>query len=154
MQLNHKIEGLLDDNGLFEWSYRRNNRLTRVAGRCKHTSMVIEIAGWLIDNNSEEEVMNTVYHEIAHALTPGHGHDKVWSRECKRLGGTGEMYWNMGGRNVTNPNPRRKTTVWRAFCKEHGFRGHTRQRRDRACGDCCRKYNNNMYDEAYRLEYV
>lgn len=36
--------------------------------------------------NEESEVQNTVLHEIAHALTPEHGHDGMWQAACMLVG--------------------------------------------------------------------
>jgi predicted SprT family Zn-dependent metalloprotease len=33
-----------------------------------------------------DEIRNTILHEIAHALTPGHGHDAVWRAACRKVG--------------------------------------------------------------------
>lgn len=44
----------MQEHGLVEWRYVRNNRLSQTAGRCKRYSRVIELAGWFLDNNTME----------------------------------------------------------------------------------------------------
>lgn len=34
----------------------------------------------------KEEIHDVILHEIAHALTPGHGHDAVWRAACRKVG--------------------------------------------------------------------
>ena len=36
--------------------------------------------------NDETQVRDTILHEIAHALTLGHGHDNTWKRKCVEIG--------------------------------------------------------------------
>ena len=99
-----QIEQKMQEHGLVGWIYTRNNRLTKTAGRCRYGYRIIELSGWLLDNNTEEEIMQTLLHEIAHALTKGHGHDRVWKAKCIEIGGKGLTYYNEGDRNVYNPN--------------------------------------------------
>lgn len=33
-----------------------------------------------------DEIRDVILHEIAHALTPGHGHDAVWRNACRKVG--------------------------------------------------------------------
>lgn len=41
-------------------------------------------------NQSESEVLETIVHEIAHAITPGAGHRGIWKDTCRAIGGNGE----------------------------------------------------------------
>lgn len=34
----------------------------------------------------EDEIRDVILHEIAHALTPGHGHDPLWKRKAREIG--------------------------------------------------------------------
>ena len=133
MDIEQTIEHLFMLHELDNWKYRRNDRLTSTAGRCCRLSKTIELAGWFIDNNNDDEIRLTILHEIAHALTPGHGHDSVWRRKCIALGGNGETYYNRGDRQVINPNsdkPRRRSTkVYTLECQGCGYTGGRYRRR-------------------------
>ena len=59
-------------------------------GRCNYTTRTISISSYLCDSMTNIAIKDTLIHEIAHALTRGHGHDNVWRRKCVELGGVPE----------------------------------------------------------------
>lgn len=142
MNIHNIMQEQFDKHGLTDWKYRRNDRLKSTAGRCRGGLKTIELAGWFIDNNDESELMLTIAHEIAHALTQGHGHDRVWAAKCRELGGTGYAYYNQGERAVVNPNStirRMSTKRYTLECQACGFSGGVYRRkmngyRHRRCG--------------------
>jgi predicted SprT family Zn-dependent metalloprotease len=69
------------------WAFAFNNRLTRALGRCCYTKRLIELSTSYVEDNTLETIMDTIRHEIAHALAgPSHGHDEVWKRWCRTVG--------------------------------------------------------------------
>jgi len=44
------------------------------------------------ENDTIDEVMETILHEIAHAITPGPGHKKIWEDTAKSIGCVNEHY--------------------------------------------------------------
>lgn len=73
----------------YPWSFRWDHAKTRF-GQCNYTHRTIQLSKPLTATNTESEVLDTILHEIAHALTPGHGHDAVWSRKATELGANGQ----------------------------------------------------------------
>jgi hypothetical protein len=75
------------------WSYRINKRKCG-GGVCKYRSKIIEVSHYYINNPNitKKDIKNTIIHEIAHALTRGHGHDNVWMKKFKSMGGNGSKY--------------------------------------------------------------
>lgn len=71
------------------WRIVFNARLRRALGRCHYTKKHIELCPKYVACNEEPQVRDTILHEIAHALCPGHNHDKVWSATAKRIGADG-----------------------------------------------------------------
>jgi predicted SprT family Zn-dependent metalloprotease len=85
-----------------------------------------------MDRNGPAEIVDTLLHEIAHALVgPGHGHDAVWKAKCVEVGARPQRCGN------ADMPPGR----WRASCPscKQVFSRHRRPRRlqgwfCRSCG--------------------
>lgn len=71
------------------WKISFNSRKSAV-GLCNYTRKTIYISTHFMSQNDIKTIKNTISHEIAHAYTPGNGHNKVWKDAHKRLGGNGE----------------------------------------------------------------
>jgi superfamily II DNA or RNA helicase len=77
----------LNKHGLSDWSVRLNqNADTRFLGLCLHKDKTIVLSAHHIDIHPTPDVINTIRHEIAHALTPGEGHNELWSAKAKEIG--------------------------------------------------------------------
>ena len=70
----------------FDGLYKRK----RAFGVCNYTYKQIELSAYLIPECTDKSIKETIIHEIAHALTPGHHHDNVWKMKCIELGGNGQ----------------------------------------------------------------
>jgi predicted SprT family Zn-dependent metalloprotease len=72
-------------HGLVGWRFRFDHARRRF-GCCKYREKIISLSRPLTLMNSEEQVRDTLLHEIAHALTPGTGHGVAWKRKCLEIG--------------------------------------------------------------------
>ena len=72
------------------WSVSTNMR-KRAFGVCDYRNRLIELSAILVPAMTDEAIQDTIVHEIAHALTPGHNHDYVWKQKCIELGGDGKQ---------------------------------------------------------------
>jgi predicted metal-dependent hydrolase len=77
---------LMNAHGLRDWSLRLNNA-KRAAGSCNYQTRTITLSKFFLAQRSDEENLDTITHEIAHALTKGHRHDLVWQLKHRELGG-------------------------------------------------------------------
>lgn len=69
------------------WTVEVSGRAVRTLGLCVHRRKLIRLSGAYIELNAADEVLDTVRHEIAHALVgPGHGHGPVWKRMAVAVG--------------------------------------------------------------------
>lgn len=57
----------------------------------------ITISRFHAENDDEDEVIETVLHEIAHAITPGAGHNLVWSECARSIGSNGKQFASCQG---------------------------------------------------------
>jgi len=75
-------------HGLAGWTFRLADTKRRL-GVCKHRSKRIEISWYYATHNPEESVLDTLLHEIAHAIAgPLAGHGPVWKEVAVRIGAT------------------------------------------------------------------
>jgi predicted SprT family Zn-dependent metalloprotease len=118
---------LLVLHGLYGWSFAFNRRKLSL-GFCRYGCRRIEMSIDFVERNSQEEILDTILHEIAHALVgPGHGHDVVWKRKCLEIGakphrcGPAEM-----------PEGR-----WKAQCRSCAMRFHRYRKPKRLRGWYC-----------------
>jgi predicted SprT family Zn-dependent metalloprotease len=112
VQVRELAHQLMLQYGLDEWEFGINTNVRR-AGVCHYpsdgTPGRIEISGHFAERNSEEEIRETILHEIAHALVgPGHGHDAVWKAKCVEIGARPERCY---GDELEMPKGK-----WRAVC--------------------------------------
>jgi len=75
----------LDEFGLTDWHVRINPNMKEY-GLCSYHDKCIILNGLHIDTHPDVEIHDTVNHEIAHALTPGHKHDFTWKNKAVELG--------------------------------------------------------------------
>lgn len=90
---------ILRQYGLNDWTVRAS-REKNVAGRCYHSRKQITLSKPWTEALTEEEVMETIIHEVAHAragFKAGHGSE--WNRIYMSMGGNGDV-------RVTNPSAR------------------------------------------------
>jgi len=90
-KIRNKAESLMSLNGLYDWKFQFDNAQTRF-GFCSHSHNIISISKKIALVVSFEEVVDTILHEIAHALTPCHKHDIIWKTKAKQIGCSGKIY--------------------------------------------------------------
>lgn len=78
----------LDKHGLKSWHVRLTMDLkSHFLGLCSYVDKCIILNAFHIDTHGDLEVINTIKHEVAHALVGAeHGHDEVWAAKAKEIG--------------------------------------------------------------------
>ena len=111
-----------------EWSFRFDRSKVRF-GRCNYAKREISLSRHLVQLNGEEQVRDTILHEIAHALAPrGAGHRPIWRSVALSIGCNARRCY---GEEVVRPTPKYKGTC--PSCKRVIYR---HRRTAIACGIC------------------
>ena len=121
--------GLMDRHGLASWILIFDDAKTR-AGICRSDCQVIGLSRVLTRLHGEEEVRDTVLHEIAHAVVGvEHGHDAEWRARACAIGCSGNRC--LSG-SAAVPEGR-----WRGVCPAgHETTRHRRPIRVASCAVC------------------
>lgn len=131
-----KEHGLTERGWWFEF-----DRAKRRFGCCHHSLKKITMSSALTELNSEEVVLDTILHEIAHALVSArHGHDAVWRRKAIEIGCNGSRTY--GNETIRPPYP------YKGVCP-NGHETKARKRMRVACSKCCNAHNNGRFSSEY-----
>jgi len=149
IKLGTKI--LREHKELNSWTVVTNKRKAAF-GVCNYSLRRIELSEILIPRCTDESIKDTIIHEIAHALTEGHNHDKVWKAKCIELGGNGkrcggEDNYKDGaeGRNQLKAEISKYTLT----CPVCGEKYHRNRRPSKQSS--CGKHGTRGYDPKYKL---
>lgn len=137
-------EQLLLEHGLTRWRVELDGAKRR-AGVCRFADQVIGLSAPLTELHGEEEVRDTVLHEIAHALVgPSHGHDRIWRATAVRIGCSGARCMDSDAPRVAGD--------WVGVCPAgHVKDRHRRPERVMSCGLCSRTFSaDHVYTWSYR----
>ena len=122
---------MLDKHGRTEVEVVINRRLTRTFGQyCWNRitgERMIQLSSKLVQLNTDERVLRTIAHEVAHALTEGQGHNSVWRAKCLELGGDGQTMYTV--RDTIVPHVSRSSRMYRLVCDDCGYSGGRYRRR-------------------------
>jgi len=138
---------LMEANGLWSWSFKFDRAISRF-GCCQSSRKLITVSKRLVELNDESQVKDTILHEIAHAIVGGHeGHNDKWRDVAKLIGCSGERCYSSSNVIV----PKGNYVLRCPNCKRESYY-YRRPRNSRACGRCCKEFNNGYYDSRFILE--
>ena len=120
------------------WVFEWDNAKSRM-GCSKYTKKIISMSKPLAQVNSDEENVDTLLHEIAHALCPFPGHNKVWQNLCLDIGCSDSIT------PKTYIDTKKK---WKGVCPSCGCETFTHRRKNISCGNCSK-----TYDEKYKFKW-
>lgn len=73
-------------HGISNWEFRLDNAKQR-AGLCDFYKKRISLSKYYLESSDDDFVLDTIKHEIAHALAgPKAGHGPLWKAKCLEVG--------------------------------------------------------------------
>lgn len=122
-----KLADRIIDQHLQAWRFRFDDAVAH-AGQCIFTRKEITMSLQFCQKAPDSEIMDTVLHEVAHALVgPEHHHDAVWKAAAVRIGCTGDRCTSF---KIATP----KLIV---SCRQCGWHmGRNRRSRSAVCKTC------------------
>ena len=151
-------EGLMDKHlskGEHFWYFEFDNAVRRF-GCCHYggrKGYFISLSRKLVAINDESQVLDTILHEIAHAMDfedRGYSnHDAQWREVALSIGCNGERCYS--SKDVEQPEM--KYTTECGNCGQTNGKMRKPRRSSPACGKCCKKHNYGKYTDKYKLVY-
>lgn len=137
---------LMNLHGLQAWEFAFDHAFRRF-GCCHYRKQKITLSRRLASLNNENQVKDTILHEIAHAITflkdNQRGHGRHWRARCREVGCNPQRCYN----SDTVAAPKSK---WSLVCPKCG---HTvtrhRIRKKLACSRCCNTYSGGKWDARF-----
>ena len=129
---------LLAKHKLHDWRFVYDDARAR-GGLCSSYDQIISISKQFCLNANDEEIMDTLLHEIAHALVGAdQGHNKIWRAKALEIGCSGERTLQ---RRITKPR-------YVISCETCGW-GQTRHKRQYGliCSKCERPIRYALYTD-------
>lgn len=111
----------------------------------------ISLSKPLVLINDETKVRDTILHEIAHALTPGHGHDAVWKRKCVEIGAKPQRCYT-----EKDTNTLKSTAKYQATCGGCGVQHGKHRIKPQYMVDsyACKCQSGKPWSERIKLNFV
>ncbi len=151
-------EGLMDkylSNKDHYWGFEFDNAVRRF-GCCHYggrKGYFISLSRKLVAINDEPQVLDTILHEIAHAMDfeerGDTDHGPNWRRIAIEIGCNGERCYT----SSEVKQPEMKYTTKCGNCGKTTGKMRKPRRSSTACGSCCKKHNNGKYTDKYKLVY-
>lgn len=86
--VQYEFDRLSCDHELWGWKLKFSKQMKRSFGSCNFRKKEIKVSEFSIETGLSDlnEALDTVRHEIAHALTPGCGHNERWQAVAYSIG--------------------------------------------------------------------
>lgn len=138
---------LMAEHGIETWDFLFDRSIRRF-GCCHYDAKLITVSAKLSELNDEDNVRDTILHEIAHAKAPrGAGHNSLWRAIALALGCNGQRTYS-SAKVVTIPKR------YIGTCPQCGITTKKNRRTRSACGRCCREFNNSLFTSEFLFRWT
>jgi predicted SprT family Zn-dependent metalloprotease len=137
------FEGLAEMHNLSkDWSFGFDNAKIR-AGITNDQHKSISLSKRFIEIAKMPEIINTILHEIAHALVGcNHQHDAIWHKKATEIGCDGNRCYS----NKISKKLKENTPIpWKLCCPCGAVSVNRYRRVAKMTNRCCRKCNKKIY---------
>lgn len=135
----------LIDKHIPGWSFKFS-RAKRQFGKCIPSKKIILLSAPLTELNNDKEVIGTILHEIAHAMTPGKHHGRFWKHQAVALG-------CRPGRCYDSKIIIQSVRKFIGTCPKCDKKIFRHARKDISCGTCCKQYNYGKFSVDYKFRW-
>jgi predicted SprT family Zn-dependent metalloprotease len=130
----------------------RFDRAKQRFGSCNWNIKEITLSQYLTELNSKEDVIDTILHEIAHALTSKEHrrkhHGREWKHIATSIGCCADRCYD-----DTIKRPKGNYIYQCPACSEE-YDFYRKLRRNVGCTKCCEHFNDGKYSKEFKLELV
>jgi predicted SprT family Zn-dependent metalloprotease len=138
----------LQKHGLTKQGWRFGfDQAKRRLGCCNYSKKWIQLSMPLTKSNGYDQVLDTVLHEISHAIA-GHkaGHGPVWKEIARKVGAKPERCFSAEEVNM----PEGKFHYQCPACRR-GISRHRRMESQVACKTCCEEHSGGSFDARFTM---
>lgn len=140
----------MDRYGQEDYKLDISYQMSSTFGRCNTQKKVITLSAVLVQLNTREKVLDTIHHEIAHAirekergfvpykLTPAIWHDARWKQIAAGIGASPHQFYNSPGNLHSTVTARVPVPpAWKRICPRCGGTDLVKTRSTKkACAKC------------------
>ena len=144
--------GLADKGWTFVW-----NKSKSCFGLCTYRPKTIALSSYLLPTITDESAVDTIKHEIAHALDfhdrGTSDHSKKWKRWAVKVGADPSRCKDHDNKEMTAKLA--NVSRYKLVCSNgHVFPSHRKKRMDSSCYECARIHNLTGYQEIFKLKQI
>lgn len=135
------LEDMMIQHGLYGWKGVITDNRSRL-GYCHWGKKTIGLSIYHVTGSTDNSIMNTILHEIAHALVgpSSDPHGPAWRRKALEIGCDAERCGYMKA-------PKKFT----GHCPSCNKQYQVNRRTVFACGVCCKSFNNGKYSDNFKI---
>jgi len=122
---------------------KRSRKKTTVA-TCWAYRKVFEMVEFYALNLNDEDFTQVALHEVAHALTPGHGHDSTFRRAANKIGAISRRDITLTYLDPPQYLKPTKNFVYECPSCKKEYRFGRMLKKQRSCGQCSKSWNPNF----------